>query len=72
MTSSSAVANGIGRSSSGRGSTRLNFLALAQNTTIPVNVGVILDLDTGFGKLGLSCIEMALSDFYASHALIQQ
>nr|XP_004292790.2 PREDICTED: glutamate receptor 2.8-like [Fragaria vesca subsp. vesca] len=47
---------------------RINFLALAQNTTLPVNVGVILNLDTGFGKMGLSCIEMALSDFYASHA----
>lgn len=45
-------------------------LAMAQiNTTIfPINVGVVLDLDTPFGKMGLTCINMALSDFYASHA----
>ncbi|KAL6295911.1 hypothetical protein ACE6H2_004053 [Prunus campanulata] len=42
------------------------FLATAQTT--PVNVGVVLDFDTGFGKKGLSCINMALSDFYASHS----
>ncbi|XP_034680224.1 glutamate receptor 2.2-like, partial [Vitis riparia] len=40
---------------------------MAQNTTIPVKVGVVLDLDTWVGKMGLSCISMALSDFYASH-----
>nr|XP_011458900.1 PREDICTED: glutamate receptor 2.7-like isoform X2 [Fragaria vesca subsp. vesca] len=43
-------------------------LALAQNTTISINVGVVLDLDNPVGKMGLSCINMALSDFYASHA----
>ena len=37
-------------------------------TTIPVNVGVVADLDEVSGKMYLSCIEMALSDFYASHA----
>ncbi|CAB4265951.1 unnamed protein product [Prunus armeniaca] len=42
------------------------FLATAQNT--PVNVGVVLDFDTGFGKKGLTCINMSLSDFYASHS----
>lgn len=44
-------------------------IVAAQNntTTIPVNVGVVLDLDTWFGKMGLSCINMALSDLYASH-----
>ncbi|KAL6196320.1 hypothetical protein ACLB2K_031935 [Fragaria x ananassa] len=36
-------------------------------TTIPVNVGVVADLDAVSGKMYLSCIEMALSDFYASH-----
>ena len=36
-------------------------------TTIPVNVGVVLDMDQWMGKMGLSCISMALSDFYASH-----
>ncbi|XP_024199279.1 glutamate receptor 2.8 [Rosa chinensis] len=41
----------------------------AENTsTIPVNVGVVVDLDEVSGKMYLSCIEMALSDFYASHA----
>ena len=44
-----------------------NFLAKAQNTTISVNVGVILDFDTWTGNMGLSCINMALADFYASH-----
>nr|POF01955.1 glutamate receptor 2.2 [Quercus suber] len=43
-------------------------MAMAQNTsTIQVNVGVILDLDTWNGKMGFSCINMALSDFYASN-----
>ncbi|KAG7942548.1 hypothetical protein I3843_16G108900 [Carya illinoinensis] len=42
--------------------------AKAQNTTVtPVDVGVILDLDGRNGKVGMSCINMALSDFYASH-----
>jgi ionotropic glutamate receptor len=45
-----------------------NFLAKAQNTTIPVNVGVILDFDAWSGKMGLSCIKMALEDFYASNS----
>ena len=35
--------------------------------TTPVNVGVVLDLDSLVGKVGLSCINMALSDFYAIH-----
>ncbi|XP_021805283.1 glutamate receptor 2.8-like [Prunus avium] len=44
-------------------------LAMAQNKTIPVNVGVVLDdLNSRNGKIWLSCIKMALSDFYASHA----
>ncbi|GKU87448.1 hypothetical protein SLEP1_g1844 [Rubroshorea leprosula] len=46
-------------------------VALAQNTTatatIPVNVGVVLDMDMWVGKLGLSCINMALQDFYSYH-----
>ena len=45
-----------------------NFLAKAQNRTISVNVGVILDFDTWTGKMGLSCINMALADFYASNS----
>lgn len=36
---------------------------------IPVNVGVVLDdLHSMEGKAWLSCIKMALSDFYASHS----
>ena len=42
-------------------------MAMAENTKIPVKVGVVLDYDTWVGKMGLSCISMALSDFYASH-----
>ena len=42
-------------------------MTMAQNTAIPVNAGVVLDFDTSLGKMGLSCIPMALSDFYASH-----
>ncbi|KAK2986065.1 hypothetical protein RJ640_011506 [Escallonia rubra] len=42
-------------------------VATAQSSTVPVNVGVILDKDTWAGKMGLRCISMALNDFYASH-----
>lgn len=45
-------------------------LALAQNETIvPVHVGVILDdLQYSFTKdIWLSCIKMAVLDFYATH-----
>ncbi|KAL5853036.1 hypothetical protein ACOSQ3_008154 [Xanthoceras sorbifolium] len=34
--------------------------------TTPVNVGVVLDVNNEFGKIGLSCINMALSDFYST------
>ncbi|XP_010098408.2 glutamate receptor 2.7 [Morus notabilis] len=45
------------------------FSAMAQNnSTTEVNVGVILNLDTGVGKVGLSCLKMALSDFYNSRS----
>ncbi|KAI4323938.1 hypothetical protein L6164_023510 [Bauhinia variegata] len=48
------------------------FICLAMvSTTEPVklvNVGVILDIaDEWIGKLCLSCIQMAHSDFYATH-----
>jgi len=33
-----------------------------------VHVGVVLDMKGRLGKMGLSCMSMALSDFYASHA----
>ncbi|KAJ7958448.1 Glutamate receptor [Quillaja saponaria] len=36
-------------------------------TTIPVNVGVVLDAETWTGRMGLSCIKMALSDLYVSN-----
>ncbi|KAF8015219.1 hypothetical protein BT93_H0888 [Corymbia citriodora subsp. variegata] len=36
-------------------------------TTIPVNLGVVLDLETWMGQMGLSCINMSLSDFYSSN-----
>ncbi|KAJ6862072.1 hypothetical protein NC652_039030 [Populus alba x Populus x berolinensis] len=43
-------------------------MRMAENTCIPVNVGVVLDLDSDLdGRIALSCIEMALSDFYATH-----
>ncbi|GKV03087.1 hypothetical protein SLEP1_g15455 [Rubroshorea leprosula] len=47
-------------------------VAVAQNNTatptIPVNVGMVLDLEAWTGKLGLSCFNMALSDFYSNHS----
>ncbi|KAI6681212.1 hypothetical protein NL676_035093 [Syzygium grande] len=36
-------------------------------TTIPVDVGVVLDLETWVGQMGLSCINMSLADFYSSN-----
>ncbi|CAK7354102.1 unnamed protein product [Dovyalis caffra] len=44
-------------------------MGVAQNTTstIPVNVGLVLDLDYLDANVSLSCINMALSDFYAAH-----
>ncbi|KAL6124559.1 hypothetical protein ACLB2K_077071 [Fragaria x ananassa] len=46
----------------------LFFSSMAENNTISVNVGVILqDLNSEVEKIWLSCIKMALSDFYASH-----
>lgn len=39
------------------------------NTSITVNVGVVLDLDNSPNtNVWLSCIKMALSDFYTSHS----
>ena len=46
------------------------FVAMARRVVIPVNVGVLLDNDTWVGKMGLSCINMALSDFYAYRNMI--
>ncbi|KAF4386289.1 hypothetical protein G4B88_003506 [Cannabis sativa] len=44
-----------------------NKCCMAQNDTIPVKVGVVLDMETQIGKIWLSCIELGLSDFYGSH-----
>ncbi|KAL6131886.1 hypothetical protein ACLB2K_070259 [Fragaria x ananassa] len=44
------------------------IMAIGGNTSIiPVNVGVILDMDDPISTVWLSCINMTLSDFYASH-----
>ncbi|XP_077236765.1 glutamate receptor 2.8-like [Tasmannia lanceolata] len=42
-----------------------SYSAMAQNTSF--DVGVILNLETWVGKMSMSCISMALSDFYATH-----
>ncbi|XP_058102141.1 glutamate receptor 2.7-like [Magnolia sinica] len=42
-------------------------LGMAQNSTAVIDVGVILDLDTWVGKMGQTCISMALSDLYQAH-----
>ena len=42
-------------------------MGTAHSMKVPVNVGVVLDKDAKIGKMGLRCISMALSDFYASH-----
>ncbi|XP_043710262.1 glutamate receptor 2.7-like [Telopea speciosissima] len=41
---------------------------VAQNTTKPFNVGVVLNFNKLIGRIGLSSISMALSDFYATHS----
>jgi ionotropic glutamate receptor len=41
---------------------------LKREDIIPVNVGVVLDFDNDLdGKIGLSCINMSLLDFYDTH-----
>ncbi|CAI9094778.1 OLC1v1030572C1 [Oldenlandia corymbosa var. corymbosa] len=40
--------------------------AAKKNNTVAINVGVVLDMDI-FGQVALSCISMALLDFYVSH-----
>ncbi|KAJ9167613.1 hypothetical protein P3X46_019230 [Hevea brasiliensis] len=46
-------------------------IMMAQNTTISVNVGAVLDLENPAAKMWLSCINMALSDFYVTHSQYQ-
>ncbi|BFG18015.1 hypothetical protein CerSpe_042890 [Prunus speciosa] len=50
-------------------SIEFSLVVRGQNrTTIPVNVGVVLDdLDSPNTKVWLSCINLGLSDFYTSH-----
>ncbi|PON89449.1 hypothetical protein TorRG33x02_148000 [Trema orientale] len=44
------------------------MLLSAQNTsTVTVDVGVVVDYRSRIGKMGLSCINTALSDLYASY-----
>lgn len=49
----------------------LGIAILKEENTIKsveeVKVGVVLDMESWAGKMGLSCISMALEDFYASH-----
>ncbi|KAK4277270.1 hypothetical protein QN277_015288 [Acacia crassicarpa] len=37
------------------------------NKSVPVKAGIVLDLSSPAARMGLSCINMSLSDFYASH-----
>ncbi|KAK6137145.1 hypothetical protein DH2020_029109 [Rehmannia glutinosa] len=43
-------------------------MAVAQTQPVPIRVGVVLDMDNYLGEMGLNCISMALSDFYATNA----
>lgn len=56
------IAGGVVGGHDGGGAT-----AAQATTTVPVDVGVILDLGTGLGKKSLLSLEMALEDFYAAH-----
>ncbi|KAL9442814.1 hypothetical protein AB3S75_016222 [Citrus x aurantiifolia] len=46
----------------------LTNTATSKNTIIPVNVGLVLDMNGEDGKIALSCINMSLSDFYNSNS----
>lgn len=43
---------------------------MPNNSKVPadVDVGVVLDIDDTIGKIGLSCINISLSHFYAKHS----
>ncbi|PIN03071.1 hypothetical protein CDL12_24409 [Handroanthus impetiginosus] len=43
-------------------------MAKAQNLPIPIGVGVVLNMENYVGEMGLNCISMALSDFYAANS----
>ncbi|KAG8369127.1 hypothetical protein BUALT_Bualt15G0118900 [Buddleja alternifolia] len=42
-------------------------VAMAQKSPIPIRVGVVLDMEEYVGEMGMNCISMAISDFYARH-----
>ncbi|KAK4490904.1 hypothetical protein RD792_001620 [Penstemon davidsonii] len=43
-------------------------MSMAQKMApIPVRIGLVLDMNNYLGEMGLNCISMALSDFYATH-----
>ena len=42
--------------------------AMSQNTTVPVNVGLVLDINGEVEKVALSCINMSLTEFYNSNS----
>ncbi|XP_061374921.1 glutamate receptor 2.7-like isoform X2 [Gastrolobium bilobum] len=47
----------------------MSLLSMAErNETVAVKVGAVLDLSGRVGKMGLSCINMSLSEFYHSHS----
>ncbi|KDP43923.1 hypothetical protein JCGZ_05390 [Jatropha curcas] len=47
---------------------QLKFLLVETvNETIPVNVGLVIDFEDWIGKVGLSCFDVALKDFYGTH-----
>ncbi|GMH09239.1 hypothetical protein Nepgr_011080 [Nepenthes gracilis] len=41
--------------------------AKGDSSAVPVDVGVIFGRENWVGRMGLTCMQMALSDFYASH-----
>ncbi|GAB4857802.1 hypothetical protein Ancab_015709, partial [Ancistrocladus abbreviatus] len=40
----------------------------SSSSSVSVNVGVVFGHGSLVGEMGFTCIQMALSDFYASHA----
>lgn len=44
------------------------LVIMEMEMTMGMKVGVIVDLNTWFGQMSLSCIKMSFSDFYASHS----
>ncbi|GMH09233.1 hypothetical protein Nepgr_011074 [Nepenthes gracilis] len=41
--------------------------AKGNSSAVPIDVGVIFGRENWVGRMGLTCMQMALSDFYASH-----